>query len=120
MRLIDADELKKHKFLTPQVKVIGGRHSGKQNEQNIQAYQIGWNDAIDAIIDNAPTVDPEMPIFSEVWYQERPQGEWVKAQGEWVTDTDYKICFMCSECKAHLEFSFNFCPICGAKMNGGA
>ena len=35
MRLIDADELKTHKFLTPQVKVIGGRKNGKTREQII-------------------------------------------------------------------------------------
>ena len=57
MRLIDADALHTHKFLTPQVKVIGGRHNGKTREQIIEAYQKGWNDCIDAIVDNAPTVD---------------------------------------------------------------
>lgn len=54
--LISREALKEHKFLTPQVKVIGGRHDGKMREQIIQAYQKGWNDCIDAIIDNAPTV----------------------------------------------------------------
>jgi hypothetical protein len=54
--LIERKELKEHKFLSPQVKVIGGRHSGKLKEQITQAYQKGWNDCIDAIIDNAPTV----------------------------------------------------------------
>lgn len=39
MRLIDADELKEHKFPIP---LIGD-------------YQQGWNDAIDAIVNNAPT-----------------------------------------------------------------
>ena len=76
------------------------------------------------LIDNAPTV--EQKYYERVIAQinpvieARPQGEWLKAQGEWVTDTTYKICFMCSECKAHFEFPFNFCPICGAKMRGGA
>ena len=57
--LISREALKKHKFLTPQVKVIGGRHDGKMREQIIQAYQKGWNDCIDEIIDNAPTVELE-------------------------------------------------------------
>lgn len=57
MKLIDADALKEHKFLTPQVKVIGGRHNGKLKEQLILTYQKGWNDCIDAIIDNAPIVE---------------------------------------------------------------
>lgn len=57
MKLIDADALKEHKFLTQQVKVINGRHNGKLKEQLILTYQKGWNDCIDAIIDNAPTVE---------------------------------------------------------------
>ena len=60
VRLIDANALNEHKFLSPQVKVIGGRHSGKLKDQIIDAYQKGWNDCIDAIIDNAPTVEPEI------------------------------------------------------------
>ena len=82
------------------------------------------------LIDNAPTVEAKTTADCIIAYgdgyetarrlSERPQGEWLKAQGEWVTDTTYKICFECSECKAHLEFPFNFCPVCGAKMKGGA
>lgn len=56
MRIIDADALSEHKFLTPQVKVIGGRHNGKILEAVNRAYQQGWNDAIDTIVDNAPTI----------------------------------------------------------------
>ena len=85
IRLIDANALKEHKFLTPQVKVIGGRHNGKMREQIIEVYGKGWNDCIDAIIDNAPTVavdnyamgyqDGVRQVLSE-----RPQGE--------ITDED--------------------------------
>jgi len=50
MRIIDADELPEHKFT---------RESAKGSD-----YMRGWNDAIDTIIDTAPTV-------------ERPQGEWI-------------------------------------------
>ena len=60
VRLIDANALNEHKFLSPQVKVISGRHSGKLKDQIIDVYQKGWNDCIDAIIDNAPTVEPEI------------------------------------------------------------
>ena len=61
MRLIDADELKEHKFVGNKFIQIGGRRNGKTLEAVNQAYEQGWNDAIDAIIDNAPTI-------------ERPQG----------------------------------------------
>lgn len=53
---ISREALKEHKFLTPQFKVVGGRRCGKTEERIVEAYQKGWNDCIDAIIDNAPTV----------------------------------------------------------------
>ena len=43
MRLIDADSLTNRKFT-----------------QGIDAYSIGWNDAIDAIIENEPTVPEDI------------------------------------------------------------
>lgn len=42
MRLIDAEKLSEHKFpLTP------------------LRYHVGWNDAIDTIVENAPTIEAE-------------------------------------------------------------
>lgn len=49
MRPIDADELIKIKF-----KGIGFIHVPEARR-----YQMGWNDAIDAIIKNAPTIEPK-------------------------------------------------------------
>jgi len=51
MRTIDADALEEHKF-------VG-------NKFVINDYQQGWNDAIDAIIDNASTVEPKWIPVSE-------------------------------------------------------
>jgi hypothetical protein len=66
MRLIDADKLPEHKFT---------RESAKGND-----YMRGWNDAIDAIVDNEPTVLHDN--YSEGYQDgvrkvlsERPQGE---------------------------------------------
>ena len=71
-RLIDADKLSEHKFT---------RESAKGSD-----YMRGWNDAIDAIVDNEPTV--EIPVArwdaycegQKVGYEkgieERPQ-EWI-------------------------------------------
>ena len=42
MRIIDADKLSEHKFT--------------RESANGSDYMRGWNDAIDAIVDNAPTV----------------------------------------------------------------
>lgn len=68
MRLIDADKLSEHKFT---------RESAKGSD-----YMRGWNDAIDAIVDNEPTVladnysmgyqDGVKKVLSE-----RPQGKWI-------------------------------------------
>lgn len=54
MRLINADELSEYKFI---------RESTKGSD-----YMRGWNDAIDAIIDNAPTIVPEViqPLISNL------------------------------------------------------
>ena len=51
MRPIDADELPTHKFQSP---AYLARMNGKTI---LAAYQKGWNDAIDAIFDNEPTID---------------------------------------------------------------
>lgn len=65
-RLIDANALEEHKFV------------GNKFVRN--DYQQGWNDAIDAIIDIAPTIEPK--------------------KGKWEVIglvTDYAYC-KCSEC----------------------
>lgn len=45
MRLIDADEVRNHKYVA-----MGG---------DLTLYKEGWNDAIDTIMDETPTVDAE-------------------------------------------------------------
>jgi hypothetical protein len=88
MRIIDADKLPEHKFT---------RESAKGSD-----YMRGWNDAIDAIVDNEPTVKPQKivtippelieKLASNVvdvvgnidWekaieaYKARPTGEWIE------------------------------------------
>lgn len=51
MRLIDADALSEHKFVSINCYLKSNVDSGYSQ------YKQGWNDAIDAIIDNAPTID---------------------------------------------------------------
>ena len=55
--LISREALKEHKFVGNKFVQIGGRTNGKTLENINKAYQQGWNDCIDAIIDNAPTVE---------------------------------------------------------------
>ena len=51
MRLIDADELANCKFHGwPNVEIT-------PSDVNAEAYKRGWNDVVDAIIEDAPTVD---------------------------------------------------------------
>ena len=76
MRLIDADKLKEHKFLTPDAV-----EAKKWLPAETQGYQLGWNDCIDTIVDNAPPI--EVRDNFDVGYvqgledgrKERPQGE---------------------------------------------
>lgn len=54
MRLIDADELNKVKFHElPYTHIVPADLLKPQTE----AYERGWNDAIDAIMESAPTID---------------------------------------------------------------
>lgn len=137
MILKDADELKE---------IISEEITRKFVRWDKTITVAEWETFTRDVIDNAPTINelPEKYIIQvktredaqkikNVWDKNnfgnviiasenmdiiplRPQGEWLKAQGEWVTDTAYKICFKCSECKSHFEFPFNFCPNCGAQM----
>jgi hypothetical protein len=91
MRLIDADALEEGKF------------HGTENWTPIEcaSWQWGWNDAIDAIISNAPTVDP------------------VK-HGHWeVVDGTEPRRYGCSVCKRLSWTEDNYCSYCGAKMDKG-
>jgi rubrerythrin len=71
----------------------------------------GWNDAIDAIIDNAPTVLHDN--YSEGYQDgvrkvlsERPQGKWIGIAGE----------YRCDKCYGKLWYRSDYCPQCGARM----
>ena len=53
MRLIDVDALVKVKFHGyPEIEIT-------PSDVNAEAYKRGWNDAIDAIIESAPSIDAE-------------------------------------------------------------
>ena len=88
MRQIDADVLKYVKF--------HGVTDWTPTEET--SYQRGWNDAIDAIMRNAPTVEPK--------------------HGYWYV-SDHDGYFQCSECDsyAHETELGNYCSSCGAKMD---
>lgn len=85
MRPIDADALKEHKFVGNQFIQIGGRTNGKTLEAVNKAYQQGWNDAIDAVVDNSPTIDDLSEYSDKLWQKAYERG---KAKA--ITNEDIK------------------------------
>ena len=80
-----------------------GIGKAKREAFNNPAYADGWNSAI-AIIEQAPTVDARPVVH-----------------GRWKFDTDGDpYCSVCRKYAGLLRIeSGNYCPNCGAKMDGG-
>ena len=96
MRLIDADMLAEKKFIA--VELIG-------YGENV-AYRIGWNDAIDAIIENEPTIEPKTKVVAQVTFDEDKLREIVheaverfKEEYDIVDNPDAVSVVRCKECK---------------------
>ena len=70
----------------------------------VSQYNADW---IWGMIDSQPTVEA-VPVVHGRWEQ-RKILDWFGT----------KICFRCTECKTHWDANTNFCPNCGAKMDGG-
>lgn len=102
MKLIDADELDKVKFhplpythITP-------------SDADAESYKRGWNDAIDAIMSEAPTIEE-------------------RKKGKWIDMGDFEQCSVClatrlKEVETYYRkgiwIKTDFCPHCGADMRG--
>lgn len=95
MRLIDLDRLPLESY----------------GEDVISWYATGWNDAINAI-NRAPTVDAE-PVRHGEWI-----GKCVNAGKHFVMTVVVPVCSECGSQAVNQEFT-NYCPNCGAKMDGG-
>ena len=103
-RHIDADKLIGHiKDLPTWFKEDGWWHSTK--------YPDGHFDCDDVInsIDNAPTAD-----VAEVKY-----GEWIKHFDDLFPAESTQECSVCHEEEFITLCNDNYCPNCGAKMDGG-
>lgn len=48
----------------------------------------------------------------EIYKAERPTGHWI------IEECSLGKTYYCSECYAHPEVCFDFCPYCGADMRG--
>lgn len=103
MRLIDADTLRAaryHALPYTHIHALG---------VDVESYERGWNDALDAAAESAPTVEAE-PVKHGHWKYDN--------QYHW-----YRAC--CSECgyyrvtdiKADRWNEWKYCPNCGAKMD---
>lgn len=57
-RLIDADEISEHKYTTIPSHRKEYADGKPKSDEEIIAFKFGWNYAIDAIVENAPTIIP--------------------------------------------------------------
>lgn len=102
-RFINADNLSKAKYHNlPYTHIV-------PNGENVESYERGWNDAIDAIIENEPTADVRENV-----------------EGKWIPVTNGRGGSECNQCHAYapyhqcgVEYNSKYCPNCGADMRGG-
>ena len=101
-RYINVDAIESKKFISwtcPEFFDEGAREQ--------QAYQIGWNNAIEAVMENEPTAD----------VVERKKGEWIFNPTDAIEMMFTKP--KCSECGFESADGGNFCSNCGAEMQRG-
>lgn len=117
MRTIDADNLSSRKL-----PAVGYEHVSGW-------YGNGWNDAIDTIMEDEPSVP--LPDFKEGYKQairdgktnfSRPHGEWL----EWDDERWGGVWYYCSNCHNDALYKrvdgifkqilSDYCPNCGADM----
>lgn len=96
MRLIDADALDERKFPSHSV---------------VNCYAKGWNDAIKAVQENAPTIEARPVVM----------GQWLVSQDEYFELYTIR-CSVCHEKWCFEEegdivaMCYNYCPKCGNPM----
>lgn len=99
MRLIDADNLESIKFHSlPYTHIT-------PTDADAESYKRGWNDAIDSIIENEPTIEPD---------QEKP-AKWIIYEVA-NCDGEPPIAWECPECGEVVNCKYKFCPECGKPM----
>lgn len=97
-RYIDAEKTKEYKFADVQFEPSFVSNGREKTDDEIYAYKVGYNEAIDNIADFAPTANAV----------ERKRGIWIQGR--------------CTECGydwgrvAPIARVPNFCPGCGAIM----
>lgn len=123
MRLIDADEVREHQF--------HGCYTNIHMASKTDAYMLGWNDAINAVVECAPTVDAESLItrHEDIGYERGYRDGYAEAtddvepvkHGHWYDVSNYlgtgRRMYVCSECGAGSSREDPYCWHCGAKMD---
>lgn len=72
-------------------------------DYNHSKCQACWVDDMMSEIETSPAVDAVEVVH-----------------GQWIEKTGYAVCSVClDECWADSVLEYNFCPNCGAKMDGG-
>ena len=97
------DSLEKVADLFP-YKVVG-------DADTYSKYNEAWNDAIgraEMEIESLPSVTPKPRT-----------GEWMKSYADHEAFGIRPFFRFCSECNEATVHPYNYCPNCGAKMNGG-
>ena len=123
MRLIDADEVREHQF--------HGCYTNIHIASKTDAYMLGWNDAINAVVECTPTADVESLIIrhEDIGYERGYRDGYAEAtddaelvkHGYWVKNDDGD--YHCSLCQAIVELDekyqhyWRYCYHCGAKMD---
>ena len=103
-RYIDAEKLIDYKFayITNECYKDGKRKS----EEEIYAYKVGYNEAIDNIIKFADPIDVPQNVHAH----------WVYKALEGFPEITFPVCSNCGEDAIDYVES-NFCPCCGAVMD---
>lgn len=94
MRPIDADALELGKFIETRTD-----------------WHKGWNDALDAATTQAPTIDAVEVVHG--WWDD--SGRYQFPSGRKAIRCNICGCAL-SACEYHL-LTWNYCPVCGAKMD---
>lgn len=113
-RYIDADALEQHKFISWTVPEFFNEMSLEQ-----QAYQLGWNNAIEAIMENEPTADVVEVVHGE-WKPKTPLSKSYRFVCSVCGGTAYYCSGSCASVRNNVKnvCRYNYCPNCGADMRG--
>ena len=79
--------------------------------------------AIDAVLDvyyDTPDIDLSGEKFEAAIFKIPPADVAPVRHGKWLcVDTDTEQFFLCNRCKKKEYWESDYCPNCGAKMDGG-